>query len=111
MGAYELLLLGDDPNAYLDLELIIEKAKSRGAIGIHPGWGFISENEDFPAKCAQAGITFIGPPADAMKTLGNKVDVRRLAKELDVPVVPGSEGSVTIDEARKIAHEIGFRTI
>ncbi len=108
LGAYELLLLGDDPNAYLDLELIIEKAKNRGAIGIHPGWGFIAENESFPAKCDEAGITFIGPPTAAMKTLGNKVDVRQLALKLGVPVVPGSEGSVTIDEARKIAHEIGF---
>lgn len=108
LGAIELLLLGDDPNAYLDLNLIIEKSKNRGAIGIHPGWGFISENENFPARCAEAGITFIGPPAEAMKTLGNKVDVRRLAQQLDVPVVPGSEGSVTIDEARKIALEIGF---
>ena len=108
LGAYELLLLGDDPNAYLDLELIIEKSKSRGAIGIHPGWGFIAENENFPAKCAEARITFIGPPADAMRTLGNKVDVRQLAMKLGVPVVPGSEGSVTVDEARKIAHDIGF---
>lgn len=108
LGAYELLLLGDDPNAYLDLESIIEKATARGIIGIHPGWGFIAENETFPAKCAEAGITFIGPPADAMKMLGNKVDVRQLAKKLGVPVVPGSEGAVSIAEAKQIAHEIGF---
>lgn len=108
LGAHELLLLGHDPNAYLNLDLIIEKSKSRGAIAIHPGWGFIAENESFPAKCEEAGIVFIGPPTDAMKTLGNKVDVRRLAKEIGVPVVPGSEGAVTVEEARMIAREIGF---
>ena len=108
LGAFELLLLGDDPNAYLNLDLIIEKSKSRGAIAIHPGWGFIAENESFPAKCEEAGIIFIGPPTDAMRTLGNKVDVRRLAQQLGIPVVPGSEGAVTVEEAKEIAREIGF---
>jgi len=108
LGAFELLLLGDDPNAYLNLDLIIEKSKSRGAIAIHPGWGFIAENESFPAKCEEAGITFIGPPTDAMKTLGNKVDARRIAQQLEIPVVPGSEGAVTMEEAKQIAREIGF---
>ncbi len=108
LGAYELLLLGEDPNAYLDLDLIIRKARKRGIIGIHPGWGFIAENDQFPAKCKKAGITFIGPPADGMKTLGNKVAVRNLARKLDVPVVPGSEKAVTIAQAKKIAKEIGY---
>ncbi|MCF8028039.1 MAG: pyruvate carboxylase [Desulfobacteraceae bacterium] len=108
LGAHELMLLGDDPNAYLDLDRIVRKARERGIIGIHPGWGFGAEDDTFPAKCLQAGITFIGPPAEAMKILGNKVSVRRLARELGVPVVPGSEDAVTIPEARKIAAKIGF---
>ena len=108
LGAHELLLLGEDPNAYLDMDLIIRKAKERGVIGIHPGWGFIAENDNFPAKCEAAGITFIGPPAEAMKILGNKVSVRKLAQKLDIPVVPGSETAVTIPEAREVAHQIGF---
>jgi len=108
LGAHELLLLGEDPNAYLDMDLIIRKAKERGVIGIHPGWGFIAENDHFPAKCEAAGITFIGPPAEAMKILGNKVSVRKLAQQLDIPVVPGSETAVTIPEAREVAHQIGF---
>src|SRR6056297_2027451 len=108
LGAHELLLLGEDPNAYLDMDLIIRKARERGVIAIHPGWGFIAENDNFPAKCQEAGITFIGPPAEAMKVLGNKVSVRKLAKELGVPVVPGSETAVSIEEARTLAEEIGF---
>ncbi len=108
LGAHELMLLGEDPNAYLDMDLIIRKAKERGVIGIHPGWGFIAENDNFPAKCEAAGITFIGPPAEAMKILGNKVSVRRLAKHLNIPVVPGSEAAVKIAKARDIAHQIGF---
>ncbi|HED24402.1 MAG TPA: ATP-grasp domain-containing protein, partial [Firmicutes bacterium] len=108
LGAQELLLLGADPQAYLDLDTIVHKAKERGVIGIHPGWGFGSEDDSFPARCSQAGITFIGPPAEAMHILGNKVTVRRLAVEQDIPVVPGSNGAVTVEKAREIAAEIGF---
>ncbi|GAB7080447.1 pyruvate carboxylase [Megalodesulfovibrio paquesii] len=107
-GARELVLLGEDPRAYLDIDLIIRKAKARGIIGIHPGWGFASEDDSFPAKCEEAGITFIGSCADSMRRLGNKVEARRIAKSLNIPVVPGSEGAVDIPEARRIALEIGF---
>lgn len=108
LGAHELLLLGADPNAYLDLDRIVHRARERGVIGIHPGWGFGAEDETFPAKCEQAGITFIGPPAEAMRILGNKVAVRRLAREHNIPVVPGSDEAVSVSEARKIAAGIGF---
>ena len=87
-SAQELLLLGSDPRAYLDLDLIIAKAKQRGIIAIHPGWGFASEDERFPQKCEEAGITFIGSKADSMNLLGNKVQVRKIAKRLGIPVVP-----------------------
>jgi pyruvate carboxylase len=107
-GAQELLLLGPDPRAYLDLELIIRKAKARGIVAIHPGWGFASEDSRFPAMCEEAGIVFIGSNAESMESLGNKVELRKLALKLGVPVVPGSESSVTVPEARKVAHEIGF---
>ncbi len=107
-GANELMLLGDDPRSYLDLDLIIKKAKDRGVVAIHPGWGFAAEDDSFPERCVQNGIIFIGPPQKAMHTLGNKVAVRKLAMELGVPVVPGSEGSVDIPEARKLAKKIGF---
>jgi pyruvate carboxylase len=107
-GVQELLLLGDDPRAYLDVDLIIRKAKVRGIIAVHPGWGFAAENSSFPEKCEKAGIVFVGPPAPAMQLLGNKVEVRRLAEKLGIPVVPGSEAAVTIPEAREVAKRIGY---
>ncbi|MDL2314419.1 pyruvate carboxylase, partial [Desulfovibrio sp. OttesenSCG-928-C14] len=107
-AAQELLLLGADPRAYLDLELIISLAKRRGVVGIHPGWGFASEDDVFPAMCKDAGIVFIGSTAEAMRLLGNKVQVRNLAMKLGVPVVPGSGDSVDVQTARKLAKEIGF---
>ncbi|MGE4551920.1 MAG: pyruvate carboxylase, partial [Desulfovibrionaceae bacterium] len=107
-GANELMLLGEDSRAYLDLDLIVKKAKDRGIIAIHPGWGFAAEDDSFPERCEKAGIIFIGPPQKAMHTLGNKVAVRKLAMELGVPVVPGSEGAVDIPEAHKLAKAIGL---
>ncbi len=108
VGAQRLMLLGPDPAAYLDMDKILTKAKEAGVVAIHPGWGFIAEDDDFSRKCKQEGIVFIGPTQEAMKMLGNKVSVRNLAKELGVPVVPGSEGAVDIPEARKLAHEMGL---
>ena len=107
-GAKELLLLGDNPRDYLNLNTIISKAKNRGAVGIHPGWGFASEDDNFPTKCEAAGILFIGPKPKAMRLLGNKVELRRLAKKHNIPVVPGSEGAVNIHEARRESNEIDF---
>ncbi len=106
--AQELLLLGENPRAYLDVDLIIAKARARKIVAIHPGWGFASEDDTFPQKCKDAGILFIGPSSEAMRLLGNKVEVRRLAKKLDIPVVPGSEGAVSLAEAREMAREMGF---
>lgn len=107
-AAKELLLLGPDPRSYLDLDLIIAKAKHKGIIGIHPGWGFASEDERFPRKCAEAGITFIGSSEESMKLLGNKVQVRHLARRLGVPVVPGSDGAVDLQTAQQVIREIGL---
>ena len=107
-GANELLMLGADPRAYLDLDKVIREAKANDIVAIHPGWGFGAEDDTFPAKCEEAGIIFIGPPQKPMQLLGNKVAVRKLAIEEGVPVVPGSEGAVSIPEAREMAKEIGF---
>jgi len=108
IGAKELLLLGEDPMAYLDLDLIIHRAKKRGIVAIHPGWGFAAENDAFPELCIDAGIIFIGPPPGPMRMLGNKVSVRKLAMDLDIPVVPGSESAVNLYEAMEIAEKIGY---
>jgi len=107
-GAQELLLLGSDPRAYLDLDRIISEAKAKKVHAIHPGWGFAAEDMSFPSKCKEAGIIFIGPPAEMMHLLGNKVEVRNLAKKVGVPVVPGSEGAVDIAEARAEIEKIGL---
>jgi len=108
-SAQELLLLGHDPRAYLDLELIVSLAKQRGVLGLHPGWGFASEDARFPRLCREAGIVFIGSTAESMELLGNKVEVRRLAQRLGLPVVPGSDGAVDdVPMARRAAAEIGF---
>ncbi|MDD6181027.1 MAG: pyruvate carboxylase [Desulfovibrionaceae bacterium] len=107
-AAQELLLLGEDPRAYLDVDRIISLAKQRGVVGIHPGWGFASEDTRFPQKCKEAGITFIGATAEAMNLLGNKVQARAVAQKLGIPVVPGSEGAVDIPRARQLIREIGL---
>ncbi|MDR2368766.1 MAG: pyruvate carboxylase [Deltaproteobacteria bacterium] len=107
-AAQELMLLGPDPAAYLDLEHIISMAKRRGIRAIHPGWGFASEDERFPQLCEKADIIFIGSTSESMKLLGNKVQVRHLAKKLGIPSVPGSVGAVTIEEAKELVDEIGL---
>ena len=107
-AAQELLLLGQDPRAYLDLELVVSLARRRGVLGLHPGWGFASEDARFPRLCREAGLVFIGSTAESMELLGNKVQVRRLARRLGIPVVPGSEEAVDVPTARRVAAEIGF---
>jgi pyruvate carboxylase len=107
-GAQELILLGENPRAYLDIERIIALAKKHGIAAVHPGWGFASEDSSFPDKCRQAGLLFVGPSAKAMRLLGNKVKVRELARKVGIPVVPGSAGAVSITEAREVARRIGL---
>ncbi|MBQ4125831.1 MAG: pyruvate carboxylase, partial [Desulfovibrio sp.] len=106
--AQELLLLGSDPRAYLDIDTIVQKAKRRGMVGIHPGWGFASEDSRFPALCRDNGIVFIGATEEAMNLLGNKVQARAVARRLGIPVVPGSDGAVDVQEARRLISDIGL---
>jgi len=95
--------------AYLSIDEMIRVAKDAGADAVHPGYGFLSERPDFVEACAAAGLTFVGPPAEVMKRLGNKVSARALAEEADVPVVPAS-GALPedLDEVAAIADEIGY---
>src|SRR6266567_1648227 len=78
--------------SYLSIPAIIEVAQRRGSQAIHPGYGFLSENADFADACQQAGITFIGPPASAMRLMGSKIAAKQLAQSIDVPVVSGYTG-------------------
>ena len=79
--------------SYLRWERIIEAAKATGAQAIHPGYGFLSENEDFAQACAAAGLVFIGPPASAIKDMGLKAESKQLMEKAGVPLVPGYHGS------------------
>jgi pyruvate carboxylase len=107
-SADEIMQLGDNPRAYLDIQRIVDLAAARGIVAIHPGWGFASEDARFPALCRKAGLVFVGPPSEAMELLGNKVQARHLARKLGIPIVPGSDGAVDIPQARQLADEMGF---
>jgi len=109
--ADEAYRLGPGPatESYLCADLILEAARSAGADAIHPGYGFLSENASFAEACVAAGITFIGPPASAMRALGSKTKARQAADAAQMPRVPGSvTGLATADEALRLAGEIGY---
>lgn len=106
----EALCIGE-PNAnlsYLDINLILTAAEITGADAIHPGYGFLSENAEFAEQVEKAGLTFIGPHADHIRLMGNKVSAINAMKKAKVPTVPGSIGSVTLHNAEEQAKEIGF---
>ena len=93
--------------SYLRVDKIIAVAKKAGCDGIHPGYGFLSENPALPEACEAAGITFIGPPASAMRQMGSKTAARTRMSEAGVPIVPGAMCDTT-DEAIAAATKIGF---
>jgi acetyl-CoA carboxylase biotin carboxylase subunit len=108
--ADEAACVGPPPSSesYLNIERILAAARAHGADAIHPGYGFLSENPDFAEACAHAGLTFIGPPADAIRSMGSKLEARRLARAAGVPVVPGTdEPCRTVEEARRAAAALG----
>ncbi len=105
-----LLGPGSPAESYLNVDKIIEVAKQAGAEAVHPGYGFLAENAAFARACEEAGITFIGPPADAIDSMGSKTRARELMKEAGVPIVPGTTDPVdTVEDARKVIDEtIGY---
>ncbi|HUK30034.1 MAG TPA: biotin carboxylase N-terminal domain-containing protein, partial [Candidatus Acidoferrum sp.] len=107
--AYQVGVGKGPVEAYLDIAGIIAVAKEHDVDAIHPGYGFLSENPAFARACAKAGLTFVGPTAELLELLGDKTAARRLASSAGVPVLPGTEKSVTSpEEAHRIAEEIGF---
>src|SRR4029077_11598466 len=109
--ADESVCIGPAPAAksYLNIPSIIAACEITGAQAVHPGYGFLSENARFAEILAAHGVTFIGPKPEHIRIMGDKIEAKRTAKRLGIPVVPGSEGGVTSDaEATKIANEIGF---
>ncbi|HYH59442.1 MAG TPA: acetyl-CoA carboxylase biotin carboxylase subunit [Thermoleophilaceae bacterium] len=110
--ADEAYLLGPGPatESYLVVEKILEVAKESGAEAVHPGYGFLAENAAFARACDEAGIVFIGPPADAIDAMGSKTKARELMKKAGVPIVPGTTDPVkNVAAAKKIIDkEIGY---
>jgi acetyl-CoA carboxylase biotin carboxylase subunit len=98
--------------SYLNIHQIVAACEITGADAIHPGYGFLSENAKFADILAAHKITFIGPSAEHIRIMGDKIEAKRTAKRLGIPVVPGSEGGVTDNrEAARIAAEIGYPVI
>ncbi len=112
--ADEAYLIGPAPSSqsYLNMDVIINVAKESGADGIHPGYGFLSENAVFAKKCEDNGIIFIGPPSSAIEQMGSKIAAKIAMKKAGVPVVPGTEDPIeSVDEAIEVADSIGYPVI
>src|SRR5882757_8802924 len=96
-------------NSYLKIDRIISAAEIGDVDAIHPGYGFLAENAHFAEVCASCNIKFIGPPASAIRLMGDKNSARACARKAGVPVSPGSDGIVeSEEEAIKIARKVGF---
>ena len=109
--ADESVCIGPAPskNSYLNIPAILTAATITGADAIHPGIGFLSENAEFAEVIEDHGLTFIGPSPDHIRIMGDKITAKKTARDLGIPVVPGSDGEVKDElEAIKIANEIGF---
>lgn len=109
----EAVCIGNAPSSqsYLDVNALITAAEITGADAIHPGYGFLSENADFAEKVEEAGLTFVGPHADHIRLMGNKVSAINAMKKAGVPTVPGSVGAITLHNAEEQARNIGFPLI
>jgi acetyl-CoA carboxylase, biotin carboxylase subunit len=94
--------------SYLRIPSVVAAAETTGCQAVHPGYGFLAENPAFVAACADNDLTFVGPPADVMAMMGNKIAAKQAMRAADVPTVPGTEGATTIATARTAAEEIGF---
>lgn len=109
--ADEAVYLGPAPSnqSYLNGDKIIDICKQLNVDGIHPGYGFLSENADFAQKVEDAGITFIGPTAGAMRVMGSKLAAKECVKSYNIPMVPGIDKAIDdVNEAKKIAAEVGY---
>jgi acetyl-CoA carboxylase, biotin carboxylase subunit len=102
--------IGPPPAAdsYLRIPSLVAAAETTRCEAVHPGWGFLAENPDFVRACADNDLVFIGPGADVMERMGDKVRAKAEMRRAEVPLVPGTEGATTLAEARPAAAELGF---
>src|ERR1700747_2774531 len=109
--ADEAYPIGPAPSreSYLRIDKLMDVARRSGCDAVHPGYGFLAENPALSRACAEAGITFIGPPAEAMEALGSKTAGRQLARRSDVPAVPGANNPIENPEnAQTLAQNMGY---
>ncbi len=100
---------GDPVAAYLDVDALVRAARETGCDCVHPGYGFLSENAGFAARCAEEGLVFVGPTPGVLSLFGDKVQARRFARSLGVPIVPGSDAPLsTPEQAAALAHDLGY---
>ncbi len=109
--ADEAVCIGDAPSSksYLNIPNILAAATSRGADAIHPGYGFLAENDKFAEICAAHGITFVGPSPESIRSMGDKSTAKATMQSVGVPTIPGSEGLLeNVDQARTLAESMGY---
>lgn len=114
MLADEAYAIGPAPSkeSYLDIDKVMEVVLACGADAVHPGYGFLSENAELARRCAAAGVVFIGPRAETIERMGDKIAARRSMIEAGVPVVPGIERMLeSVSEAAGVCRQIGFPVI
>src|SRR5436190_16507027 len=109
--ADESVCIGPPParESYLNIPALLTACEITGADAVHPGYGFLSENARFAEILEEHNVHFIGPRAEHIRLMGDKIEAKRTAKRLGIPIVPGSDGGITSDaDAIAVAHEIGF---
>ena len=94
--------------SYLRIPSVVAAAETTGCEAVHPGYGFLAENPAFVTACVENDLVFVGPPADVMATMGDKISAKQAMRAADVPTVPGTEGATSIAEVRAAAEGVGF---
>jgi acetyl-CoA/propionyl-CoA carboxylase biotin carboxyl carrier protein len=112
--ADEAYLVGPGPasESYLRQDRLLDAARRAGAEAVHPGYGFLAENASFARACAEAGLVWIGPPAEAIELMGSKTEAREAMRTAGVPIIPGTTGPVrSVDELVRLGEELGYPLI